>query len=156
MTLGNNYSFFVVVKENFYWCKALGSVNLEQGIKKIIKTTTEIKTDESNLTADVKEHSYRRNLWDFSKSAGNRTIRSIILQLITTEIKIKTNKDLQKKGRALQRSKGSPKKDINSIWKLLFFVSVLISIYNQALAIMSVVLIIEVQFAFAQAKPWQQ
>lgn len=38
--------FLYFFKGSFYWCKALGSVNLEQAIKKIGKTTaTEIKTD---------------------------------------------------------------------------------------------------------------
>lgn len=40
-------ALFFFLKKKLYWCKGLGPVNLEQTSKMVIKTTTEIRTDES-------------------------------------------------------------------------------------------------------------
>lgn len=95
-------------------------------------------------------------IYETSGNLQEITFRSIILQLLITWIKIKTNRDLQKNGRAVQRSPGSPKEGINSIWVLWVLFAVLISTCNPAMATTSVVLVIEVQFALAPAKPRQE
>lgn len=72
-------------KKKFYWCKALGPVNLEQTSKMVIKTTTVIKTDERKTNG-----CYRKVLQNkTSVNLQEINISSIKLQLIITGKKLK-------------------------------------------------------------------
>lgn len=80
-------------KKKFYWCKALGPVNLEQTSKMVIKTTTVIKTDERKTNG-----CYRKVLQNkTSVKLQEINISFIKLQLIITGKKIKAKKYLLQK-----------------------------------------------------------